>query len=202
MHFTKLLCIFILIIQSAFVFAQEKFKVVERETGSWNIIFELVNENNETIRTLDTNKYFPLSINDDKFGYFAVFAMHDSVGFYAIDSQENILFKVYNTTIGEPNPDVLIENKIRIINQFNKIGYANEKGQIIIPPQFEIATHFNNDKAIVGVNCTESSLNNHGDECMHITINCKKHGYINQDGRIQKMTTLSFEELAKEIRWK
>lgn len=194
----------IVCIQSAFLFGQEKFKVVERETGNWKMIFDLVNEQNEVIRTLDTNKYYPISLNDDNFGYFAIFGMFDSSGWYAIDSEEKILFKVYNTSIGEPNPDHLIENKIRIVDQFNKIGFANEKGEIIIPPQFEIASHFSNNKAIIGVSCEKVPWDNHEKEngCNHYSIICKQHGYIDEKGTLSKMTVLSIEEIAKEIKWK
>src|SRR6218665_1135241 len=128
---------------------QKKFKVEVKETGTWQNLYLFVDEKGNIIRQLDTSKYY-ISFNDDRYGYFAVFGKKGSPGWTAIDANENELFKVYNTSFGEPSPDYLIENKIRIVAKDGKIGFANYKGEIIIKPQFEIATAFHNGKAIIG----------------------------------------------------
>ncbi|MEE4197890.1 MAG: WG repeat-containing protein [Bacteroidales bacterium] len=67
----------------------------------------------------------------------------------AIDRQENILFEVYWFDNG---PDFFSEGLFRIIKD-GKIGFADRKGQIIITPQFECATPFNNGKSKVTYHC-------------------------------------------------
>jgi hypothetical protein len=106
--------------------AQTKFKVEQKETKTWKSVYSLNDEKNNLIKVLDSSKYC-VTFNNDDYRYFAVFGKKGSPGWTAIDSNENILFQVYNTSFGEPTPDYLIENKIRIIDNENKIGFANEK---------------------------------------------------------------------------
>lgn len=183
--------------------SQTKFKVVETETETWKSIYSLVDESEKVITVLDSSKY-QMCFNINNYRYFAVFAIKDKPGWTAIDANENILFEVYNTSIGEPTPDYLIENKIRIIDSDKKIGFANEKGVIIIKPQFEIATSFHNGKAIIGEKCKKTPWNEHAKEedCHHYSIICGSHGYINEKGKIIKLGEFQFDEIMKEIDWK
>lgn len=201
----KLLLSTILFLLISIANAQIKFKVIEKETNDWKNIYSLVDEYNQTIKVLDSAKYY-ISWNGDEYGYFAVFGKKDNTrsAWVAIDANENILFYVYNTGFGEPNPDYLIENKIRIVNDENKIGFANEKGHIIIEPQFEIATSFHNGKAIIGQKCEKVPWGNHEieDGCNHYSIVCENHGYINETGEIIKLGNYTFEQIMEEINWK
>ena len=183
--------------------AQIKFKVDVKETNTWRNIYSLIDEKNKTIKVLDSAKYY-VSMSGSDFGYFAIFGKKNHAGWSAIDSNENVLFQVYNTSFGEPTPDYLIEYKIRIIDESDKIGFANDKGRIIIPPQFEIATSFHNGKAIIGSKCEKIPWNEHAKEgdCHHYSIICKNHGYINEAGKILKIGNYQFEEIQKEIDWK
>lgn len=183
--------------------AQNKFKVEQKETETWRSLYSLIDEKNNLIKVLDSSKYY-LTFNTDNYGYFAIFSKKGSPGWSAIDSDENILFQVYNTSFGEPNPDYLIENKIRIIDSDNKIGFANEKGKIIIKPQFEIVTSFHNGKAIIGEICDKIPWDKHAKEndCQHYSIVCKKYGYINELGEIIESGYATFEEIQKKINWK
>jgi hypothetical protein len=180
--------------------AQQKFKVVVKETGTWKDIYCLIDEKGKLIKQLDTSLYY-VSFNNDV--YFAIFGRIDYKGWVAIDANEKILFNVLNTSFGEPNPDYLVENKIRIVDSSNKIGFANHKGKIIIKPQFELASTFHNNKAIVGQNCKKIPWSNHVEKggCEHFSFICTKHGYINSDGKIKEMGKYSFEQLAKKIKW-
>ncbi len=166
-------------------------------------MYSLVDEQGKLIRQLDTSKYY-VSFNNGQFGYFAVFGKKESSGWTAIDANENELFKVYNTSFGEPSPDDLIENKIRIVDENGKIGFANNKGEIIIKPQFEIATSFHNGKAIIGEICKKVPWDEHAKEtdCHHYSIECKTHGFINEKGIVIKKGEYSFEQIMKEIDWK
>ncbi|MBP6386568.1 MAG: WG repeat-containing protein [Pseudarcicella sp.] len=103
--------------------------------------------------------------------------MKGESGWCAIDINEQILFEVYNSSFGEFSPDELIENKIRIVDENNKIGFADSNGKIIIKPQFEIVTSFHKGKAIIGVSCDTIPWDEHAKEedCEHYSIVCKKH---------------------------
>lgn len=203
-HFT-LTSLFLLFI--GITYGQKKFKVVVKETGSWQEIFSLVDENGKLIRQLDTAKYF-VCFNSDKYVYFAIFGMRAGVkegpGSVAIDADEKVLFKVYNTSFGEPSPDYLVENKIRIVDNNNFIGYADNKGKVVIEPQFEAATSFHKGKAIIGQTCKNIPWDEHPKEtdCHHYSIVCEKYGYINEKGMIVKIGEYSFDQIEKEIKWK
>lgn len=197
-HFICLLTILI----SSNNFGQTKFKVKEVETKNWKTIFYLINEKGETIRKLDTAKYFH-SFSDDEYSYFAVFMMKEESGWCAIDSNEKILFKVYNTSFGEPSPDEIVDNKIRIVDENNKIGFADYKGNIIIHPQFEISTSFYKGKAIIGESCDKVPWDEHAKEsdCHHYSIVCKRYGYIDEKGNVLELGNFTFVEMQKRIKW-
>jgi len=183
--------------------AQTRFRVIETEAENLQGIYSLVDEYGKTLKVLDTAKY-SISMNDDSLGYFAVFGKKDQPGWSAIDVNEDVLFQVFNTSFGEPSPDYLIEGKIRIINNEDKIGFANEKGEIIIAPQFEIATSFYNGKAIIGEKCKKIAWGGHKNEtdCHHYSITCEYQGYINEKGTILKLGNYTFEEIKEETGWK
>jgi len=182
--------------------AQKKFKIESKETNTWKSIYLINDEKGNLIKQLDSSKY-SVSLNDDSLRYFAVFLIENRRGWSAIDSNENFLFEVYNVG-DEVNPDNLIENKIRIIDENKKIGFANEKGQIIIKPQFEIVTSFHNGKAIIAENCKKIPWNAHAEEsdCHHYSIECKRHGYINEKGEIIELGNYTFEEIQRKTNWK
>jgi hypothetical protein len=201
----KMKYFFLLILLSFFSTAigQKKFKIKVEETPNWRSIYYIVDEKGEIIKKLDSAKY-SFSTNGDKYQSFAVFHKKGESGWCAIDINEKILFKVYNTSFGEPSPDELIENKIRIVDENNKIGFADSNGKIIIKPQFEIVTAFHKGKAIIGESCDKIPWDEHAKEedCHHYSIVCKKHGYINQNGEILQIGNFSFEEIQKKIKWK
>ena len=186
-----------------FTTGQKKFRVEVKETGTWRDLYCLVDEQGKIIRKLDTSMYY-MTFNDDRYGYFAVFSKKGSSGWTAIDANEKELFKVYNTSFGEPSPDYLIENKIRIVDRNDKVGFANNKGEIIIKPQFESATSFYKGKAIIGQSCKKVPWDAHAKEtdCHHYSIVCQQHGYINGKGVVLKIGNYSFDQLMKETGWK
>jgi len=186
-----------------YLYAQKKFKVVVTETGSWQEMYSLVDENGKLIRRLDTAKYL-VCFNPDQYVYFAIFGVKGSTGWEAINSDEKLLFHVYNTSFGEPSPDYFVENKIRITDKNAHIGFADHTGKVIIKPQFEIATSFYNGKAIIGRTCKKVRWGEHKNEgdCEHYSVTCQEHGYINEKGTTLKLGKSSFEEIVKEIAWK
>lgn len=198
--------IFIISIIFSNSFGQSKFKIKTEENEKFETSYYVVDEKGKTLKQLDSAKYIILLDTDDDYRYFAIFGMKNENGWCAIDINENILFKVYNTSYGEPSPDLLVENKIRIVDEKDKIGYANYKGEIIIKPQFEIASSFHKDKAIIGESCEKIPWNlpeelNHSD-CHHYSTECKNNGYINEKGNIIELGNFTFEEVAKKINWK
>lgn len=203
MRFRNITTITILLLFCNLSYGQKKFKVEVKETETWRDIYYLIDEDGKMIKQLDTAKYL-ISFNNEQYVYFAVFGKKGSSDWIAIDANENELFKVYNTSFGEPSPDYLIENKIRIINKTDKIGFANEKGEIIIKPQFDIATSFHNGKAIIGQTCKKIPWDEHAKEtdCHHYSIECERHGFINDKGVVIKIGAYSFDQVMKEIDWK
>jgi hypothetical protein len=181
---------------------QNKFKIETKETETWKSIYSINDEKGNLIKLLDSAKYI-VSFNDNSLRYFAVFVIKNRKGWSAINSNEKILFEVYNQG-DEINPDNLIENKIRIIDENKKIGFANEKGKIIIKPQFEFVTPFYKGNAIIAENCKKIPWDSHADEsdCHHYSIECRKYGYINEKGRIIELGNYTFEEIRKKIKWK
>lgn len=145
-----------------------------------------------------------MCFNPDQYGYFAIFGMKDFKGWAAIDANENLLYNIYNTTYGEPTPDYIIENKIRIVDTNNLIGFANDLGQVIIKPQFEIATSFHQGKAIIGQTCKKIPWDAQAKEsdCHHYSIICERHGYIDTKGKVLKIGSYSFDDIRKQIDWK
>lgn len=203
MRFRNITAITVLLLFCNLSYGQKKFKVEVKETGTWRDIYCLIDEDGKMIRQLDTAKYL-ISFNNEQYVYFAVFGKKGTSGWIAIDANENELFEVYNTSFGEPSPDYLIENKIRIIGKGDKIGFANERGEIIIKPQFDIATSFHNGKAIIGQTCKKIPWDEHAKEtdCHHYSIECEKNGYIDNKGTVVKIGAFSFNQIKKEIDWK
>ena len=182
----------------------EPFKVEVRETGTWKMIFDLVDSNGEVIKTLDTSKYASIQLNNQDYGYFAVFMMTDTQGMFAIDVDENILFEVYNRDVGVPDPDELCEDKIRVIDRGGRIGFADQFGHIVIEPQYEVATSFNEGKAIIGQDCRKipwHTDDGEESECTHYSIECKEYGYIDTNGNIKKIGQYTFDQIQEEIGW-
>jgi len=78
----------------------------------------------------------------------------DSTGrIWAITQTDSVLFEVYNFDNG---PDYVEEGLFRIVKD-GLIGYANEKGEIIIEPQYQCAYPFEDGSAKVAFDC-ESTI--------------------------------------------
>lgn len=90
----------------------------------------------------------------------------------AIDINENELFEVYWYDNG---PDYLSEGFFRI-KKDDKIGYANEKGEIIIKPQYKCAFPFEDGKAKVALDCSYEQMGEHQ------AVQSNKWFYIDKSG--------------------
>ncbi|MDO5616597.1 MAG: WG repeat-containing protein [Cruoricaptor ignavus] len=193
----KYLLIFLIICSCG---SAKKFKIIN-QNDDYNTYY-IADKKGKIIKKLDSS--YQVNFNEDSLGYFTVFYIKGEKGWMAINIDENRLFEVYNTEIGTPSPDVLIENKIRIIDANNRIGFANKKGKIVIKPQFEMVSSFHKNKAIIGEECEKIPWAEHPEEadCQHYSIQCKKHGFINKKGKIIKFGNYTFEEIQKEIDWK
>lgn len=174
-----------------------KLFVQTRSTKDTTYYF-LLDKKGDTVFKLDPKKYFVCF--SDTVKNFLVVAPRDRKGWWAIDLKENFLFQVYNTSPGEPSPDELIDGKIRIVDKDGRIGFANEKGEITIKPQFEFATEFSNGKAIIGQGCKKVPWDKQQDGVdNHYSILCDKYGYINEQGKIIELGNFTYEEIAKKI---
>lgn len=199
----KILLLFLLLFSDKLSSTQTKFKLSEQETDSASISYSLIDEHNQIIKTLSSEKYYTAFFGME-YGFFVIVGIKGTKGWSAINEHEEILFQVYNTSKGTPSPDHLIENKIRIIDDHEKIGFADDKGEIIIEPQFEMVTSFYNGYAIIGAQCDYILWGNHEqeEECNHYSVHCEKHGYINAAGEVIKVGNYSFEEIKEEIDWR
>ncbi|MBK7871524.1 MAG: WG repeat-containing protein [Saprospiraceae bacterium] len=119
-------------------------KVYEGEFDEIGVKSGYINLRGDTVIAL--GKYY--YCYTDTLKNFAVVKKHDGTCI-GIDKNDNELYEVYWYDNG---PDYIVDGLFRIIKN-NKIGYANEDGAIIIPPQFECATPFENGKAQVTYNC-------------------------------------------------
>jgi len=176
------------------IFQSDKFVVLSATSGN-NYLYSVINSKNDTILKLNPDNY--LVCFDDTVENFLVVAPKDRKGWWAIDFNENFLFQVYNTSEGEPSPDELNFNRIRIVDERQKIGFADEKGKVVISPRFEQVTAFNNDYAIIGENCKKIPWDtSHTEEgCNHYSIKCVKNGYIDRTGQVIDIGKYTFEEL-------
>lgn len=115
-------------------------------------IYGYANMNGEVIIPL--GKY-PLCYTDTLKNFAIV--MVPQKGLVAIDKNEKHLFEVFPFNNG---PDEPTEGFFRIIKA-GKIGFANMKGEIVIPAQYECAHSFKNGKAEVGLQCSTQEDGEH-----------------------------------------
>ena len=195
-----LACIMFLLLVSCKHKNQDLLKIHHDTTGLQKYKYVFINSDGDTVTRLDTSKYYYCW--NDTTRYFAIVGINHKPGWWAIDRNENILFQVFNTSDGEPSPDELTYQMIRIVDDKGKIGFANYKGEIVIKPQFEIATSFYKDKAIIGSQCKKVLWCCEGEnEDKHYMIQCEKTGYINLKGQVQELGNLTFEQMAKKLNW-
>lgn len=181
---------------------QDTFLLVKEDTtNSQKFAYVLISQTGDTITRLDSAKYYYCF--SDTVRHFAIVGITHEKDWWAIDKNEQRLFRVYNTSPGEPSPDALRDGMIRIVDDKGKIGYANYKSEIVIQPQFEAASSFYNGIAIIGGQCQQILWCCNGKTAdKHYRIECKQAGYINKRGEVLKIGNYSFEEMEKLIDWK
>ena len=184
-----------IIIMTCFACSQNRVNHEKYFVVNNGYVFAVIRFKDDTILKLDSAKYFVCF--DDTVENFLIVAPKSRKGWWAIDFNENYLFQVYNTSEGEPSPDEITYGRIRIIDEKGKIGFADEKGKTIIRPQFEQATAFYKNLAIIGQDCKKIPWDTIHDEsdCQHYSIVCSKNGYIDRDGNIIEMGNWTIEEL-------
>jgi hypothetical protein len=106
-----------------------------------------VNEKGDTI--IPFGKYAE-SFTDTIYTFGSVY--DTAKGFIGIDIHGAELFEIFAFDNG---PDYVEDGMFRIVKD-SLIGYADELGNIVIEPQFECAWPFENGKAQVSKNCTET----------------------------------------------
>ncbi len=194
----KLLILFILNLCFIISYSQncnkEKFSLYKLQNKE-QVRYYFVNHDFGLIRELNKEKYIA-SLTTHINSYFAIFSLNKSQGWYAVDFNENILFEVYNYVRNEPTPDFLTENRIRIVSDDNKIGFADKCGNIIIEPKFDWVTHFYMGKAIFGSNCKLKKYNGFK------RLDCRNYGVINNNGEeLKKFKSTSFSKTRNTISW-
>lgn len=198
----KFTYVFIGLIIVSFSFGQEykNYSVLHESKDGRYYIF--INKRGETTLKLKQSNYE--GCYSDTMEYFAVVGLkgQPNWAWWAIDKNKKPLFRVYNTAYHDIHPDELHDGMIRIVDEkkkteyINAIGYANAKGQIVIQPQFEMATPFYKGVAIVGSNCKVISDTPEG-----VDIRCSTTGYIDKKGTVTWMGAATFEEVKKKTGW-
>lgn len=107
----------------------------------------------------------------DTVRYFATVFTHKN-RLIAIDPSQKELFEVFWFDNG---PDYLSEGLFRIIKN-GMIGYANEKGEVVIRPRFKCAFPFKNNRAKVALECEQVS------EGEHSRLTSNEWFFIDKDG--------------------
>lgn len=92
----------------------------------------------------DTIKYFGIVADNEK-------------GLIGIDKKGKFLFEVFKYDNG---PDYISEGMFRFLKD-GKIGYANEKGEIVIEAKYNCAWPFDNGKAKVSLECFDVKMEEH-----------------------------------------
>ena len=192
----------ILITTTGFAQKRGNYLLVKYDTtGQQPYGYIITNPKGDTITKLDTAKYYVCF--SDTIEHFAIVGIRNKKGWWAIDTKENLLFEVYNTSSGEPSPDLLREKMIRMVGEDEKIGFANEKGQVVIKPQFEAASSFYKGKALIGKQCRQvlwCCEGEHADK--HYITECKQTGFNNKKGQILYLGYQTFEQTQRKIGWK
>ncbi|MEX1001247.1 MAG: WG repeat-containing protein [Crocinitomicaceae bacterium] len=109
----------------------------------------------------------------DTITYFGAFLTHTNK-YVGVNFNNRVLFEIYPYDNG---PDYFAEGLFRIVLG-EKIGYANEKGEIVIPPKYVCAFPFENGRAKVALECTTTA---HGE---HTHVNADQWIYINKQGNV------------------
>lgn len=78
------------------------------------------------------------------------FVLKSNVGIIAINTKGRELFRVFAIDNG---PDYVSEGLIRILGKYNKMGFANMNGEIVIKPVYDAAYPFTGGKAAVCKGC-------------------------------------------------
>jgi hypothetical protein len=130
------------------------------ETDYWLLVqdtlatgdFGYINQQGDTV--IPMGKY--IMCFTDTFKTYAIVSKAGE-GLVAIDRNEHVKFNVFPFDNG---PDYMSEGLFRIVEN-EKIGYADEAGNVVIKPAYECAYPFENGKAQVAINCRTTSDGEH-----------------------------------------
>lgn len=145
------------------------YKVIDEEFDQIGVKSGYVDSNGDTV--IEMGKYY--YCYTDTLRNYAIVMEHGG-SLIAIDKDETKLFDVFWYDNG---PDYINEGLFRI-KKNDKIGYANEEGEIVIVPRFDCASSFENGLAKVSNSCTLKKVGEH-EEIEWIDFNL-----IDKDGRI------------------
>ena len=204
--FMKKLLFIIALFYSLTGFGQDRKNIfIVKEDTTWphqnKYSYVITTAYGDTVLKLDSAKYY-ICFNHT-FSNFAIVGITHKPGWWAIDIHEHLLFQVYNTSYGEPSPDEITNGMIRIVDKKGKIGFANDKGTVVIQPQFEFASSFFHDSAVIGKNCKKILWCCKGvNEDKHYYTKCVKCGVINKSGSLVMQADYPPEQMWEELKWK
>ncbi|WP_169305521.1 WG repeat-containing protein [Sphingobacterium alkalisoli] len=105
-------------------------------------------------------------------------------GFWAINKNEDQLFKVY---VYDNGPDRVRDGLFRILDEHDLIGFANMLGEVVIQPRFERVDHFSEGLAGFCEDCLYEPVLGLGGVVDNKALGRKirgKYGFINKKGEV------------------
>ncbi|NOQ72335.1 MAG: hypothetical protein GQ574_10065 [Crocinitomix sp.] len=152
--------------------------LIETEPRDSDFLYRFCNEDHECgyVDYLD-DTVIPIGayqvVRTDTFKNFAI-VMNQEYDWIGIDKAENELFEIF---VFEQGPDYVKDGLFRIVAD-DKIGYANELGEIVIPPIYSCAWPFENGVAEVAFNCIQVQS-----DPEHWSWNSDEWFYIDKSGK-------------------
>jgi hypothetical protein len=196
--------IFIIILNLIFFYAngqkQTSYLICHEQKES-KIKYIFINQKGDTILRLDSSKFEKCFT--DTLLYFAIVKYKSKKGFWAIDKNKQVLFSVFDKSGQGVYPDLITCGMLRIVNDKMKIGFANFKGEIIVPPTFDYSEPFYKNTAIVGNKCEYIVAGEYetvdGKTGSTYEFTCSKVGYIDKLGKLYLWGKYSVTDLKSKL---
>lgn len=148
-------------------FSQDDYLVrIENEREDWDCGY--VNSQGEMI--VPMGKYD--ACFNDTIWYFGAVYDSERKAFIGINTKDEFLFEIFPFDNG---PDYIVEGLFRI-QEDGLIGFANEKGEVVIPPKYQAANYFEEGKAKVSYKANKTQ---HGE---HWHWDAEEWFYIDKEG--------------------
>lgn len=139
------------------------------------IVFVLLFCTIPTLVAKDITTYHKNAFGEVSYNRFGLASIATEEGWVVINKKKKVLHKVF---IYDNGPDYVSEGMYRIIEN-GKMGFANEKGKVVIPPKYDFVWPFERGTAKFCNGCTFQKDGEH----TKIIENQAVVGYVNRTGK-------------------